>query len=260
LRDSRKEIGVRVASLHVYPLKGARGISLGRADVRYAGMRHDRRFMLLDANGAFMTQRTHPRLALVETAIEGDDVLIAGVRVVPDGPRRTVRVWNDDVEAVEVRGDASARIADHLGEPVTLVFMPDDVVRQVDLEYARTGDRVGFADGFPLLVASQASLDDLPCSVPMNRFRPNVVIEGAAPWEEERFTEARLGSIPIRMPKRCARCDVTLVDQATAEKGKEPLRTLAKLRAENNKVYFAQNAIPDAEGPVAVGDPIVWIR
>lgn len=255
---------MRVASLHVYPLKGARGIALGRAEVRRGGIRHDRRFMLLDADGKFITQRSHPRLALVETAIEGDTIVIAGVRVVPDGPRRTVRVWNDDVEAIEVGGEAPRLVSDHLGEPVTLVFMPDDVVRQVDLEHAHPGDRVGFADGFPLLVASQASLDDLnghlPSPVPMNRFRPNVVVQGAVPWEEDAKTSAWLGSIAIRLPKRCGRCDVTLVDQATAEKGKEPLRTLAKLRAKDNAVYFAKNAIPDAEGVVTVGDPFIWIR
>src|SRR5260221_13885289 len=122
--------------MHVYPLKGARGISLNRAEVRYGGIRHDRRFMLLDANGAFMTQRSHPRLALVETAIDEDAIVLAGVRVSADGPRRKVRVWDDDVDAIEVRGDAPRRIGDQLGEPVTLVFMPDDVVRQVDLEYA----------------------------------------------------------------------------------------------------------------------------
>jgi uncharacterized protein YcbX len=256
--------GVRVASLHVYPLKGARGIALNRAEIRYAGIEHDRRFMLIDENGAFITQRSHPRLALVETAIDGHAIVIAGVHVSAEGPRRTVRVWNDDVEAIEVHGDAPRRLSDHLGEPVTLVFMPDDVVRQVDLDYAHPGDRVGFADAFPLLVATQASLDDLNGHlgdpVPMNRFRPNVVVEGAAPWEEEYKTAAWIGSIEVRMPKRCARCNVTLVDQATAERGKEPLKTLAKLRAKENKVYFAKNAIPEAEGPVAVGDPVIWIR
>jgi uncharacterized protein YcbX len=145
--------------------------------------------------------------------------------------------------------------------------MPDDVVRQVDLEYARPGDRVGFADGYPLLVASLASLADVNARiqsrggdpVPMDRFRPNIVVEGALAWDEERHARVRIGAVLLRMPKRCSRCEVTLVDQATAEIGKEPLRTLASFRSESNKVYFAQNAVPDMEGKVAIGDPVTFL-
>ncbi len=254
---------MHVQSLHVYPVKGARGIALERAELLRTGFRHDRRFMVVDEAGVFLSQRGHPRLALVDVAI-GDGTLRVGPITLALAPesgsreRRRVRVWDDEVDALVVPGDVSTFLSAHLGVRCTLVYMPDDVVRAVDPVYARAGDRVGFADAFPVLVATQASLDDLnarlAAPLPMNRFRPNIVLAGAEPWEEDRHPRVCIGEVTLRMPKRCARCEVTLVDQQTAERGKEPLRTLATFRSEENKVYFAQNAIPDAEGTVRVGD------
>jgi uncharacterized protein len=261
---------MRVVELNVYPLKGARGIALERAEVLTGGLRHDRRFLLVDAEGAFVTQRSHPKLALITTALEGASLVLgspggASVRLLlaPEGPRRTVRIWDDEVEAVEVGGPAAALISDHLGQPCSLVFMPDDVVRPVEAPHGAAGDRVGFADAYPVLLATRASLDDLNARlaspVPMNRFRPNLVVEGGAPFEEERYGRVRVGSLTLRMPKRCSRCQVTTVDQDTAAVGKEPLRTLAGYRAQGNNVYFAQNAIPDGEGAIAVGDEVTYL-
>lgn len=262
---------MKLAELHVYPLKGARGISLERADVLLGGLRHDRRFLLLDAKGAFLTQRTHPTLALITTAIEDDALVLGAPRVgsvrlplAPHGPRRTVRVWDDDVEAVDVGGEAAELASSHLGERCTLVFMPDDVVRPVEAPYGAPGDRVGFADAYPVLLAARASLDDLNARldvpVPMSRFRPNVVVLGGAAFEEDRHARVRIGPLTFRMPKRCARCQVTTVDQDTAAVGKEPLRTLAGYRTERNNVYFAQNSIPDTEGVLSLGDPVTYLE
>jgi uncharacterized protein YcbX len=257
---------MRLASIHVYPLKGARGIALDRADVLLGGLRHDRRFMLVSTSGDFFTQRNHPRLALVTTTLHPTSLVIGvpGAEVelalAPDGPRRSVRIWNDHTEAVEVPGEAGALLSSYLGERCVLVFMPDDVTRPVNPRYAVAGDRVGFADGYPLLLATQASLDDLnarlDAPVPMNRFRPNLVVEGGAAYEEERHDHVTVGSLVFRMPKGCDRCSVTTVDQATAVMGKEPLRTLASYRTRSNKVYFAQNLIPNAEGVLTVGDEV----
>lgn len=255
-----------LSQLHLYPLKGARGIALARADVLASGLRHDRRFMLVGDGGRFLTQREHPRLALVTTAIEGEALVIGAsdaeveVALAHDGPRRSVRVWEDDVDAVEVLGPAATLLSDHLGERCTLVFMPDDVVRPVDPRYATPDDRVGFADGFPVLLAARASLDDLNARlaepVPMDRFRPNLVVDGGNAFDEDRHDHVQVGALTFRMPKRCARCAVTTVDQQTAATGKEPLRTLARYRSQANKVYFAQNLIPDGEGTIAVGDEV----
>ena len=266
---------LRLAGIHVYPLKGARGISLERAEALVGGLRHDRRFLLLDAKGGFITQRSHPRLALVTTALSAERSSLAlGVpggtpTEVPLCPatagaaRRVVRIWDDDVEAVDVLGPVVEQLSDYLGERCSLVFMPEDVVRPVEAPYGAPGDRVGFADAYPYLLATSASLAELNARlaepVPMNRFRPNLVIEGGAAYDEERHARVRIGTLEFRMPKRCSRCQVTTVDQATAAVGKEPLRTLASYRSEDNKVYFAQNLVPDAVGTLGVGDAVEYL-
>lgn len=272
---------LRLVELHIYPVKGAAGIALQRADVLAGGLRHDRRFMIVDKEGSFLTQRSHPRLALVTTALGSSSLTVgnpsgATVEVAfdvelgaPFRPRRVVRVWDDDVEAVTIEGPVTELLSEHLGQRVTLVFMPDDVVRSVEAPYGAPGDRVGFADGYPVLLATRASLAELntrlEVPVPMNRFRPNVVVEGGAAYEEDLHTRVRIGSATFRMPKRCARCPVTTVDQATGVAGKEPLRTLAAYRTKQNKVYFAQNLIPDDLAPsgipaaIALGDEVTYL-
>jgi uncharacterized protein YcbX len=235
--------------------------------------------MVVDADGTFVTQRKYPELARVAATIVGDRLLLAvdggrsaSVPLVPDGPRRRVRVWDDEVDAVDVAGDAATLFSEHLGMPCSLVFMPSDVVRQVEEPYARPGDRVGFADGYPVLVASLASLADLNARlvaagsppVPMDRFRPNIVVEGGDAFAEEAATTARIGGVVFRMPKHCARCKVTTVDQATGIAGKEPLRTLASYRTVANDVNFAMNAIPDLAHDVSavlrVGDAVTYFH
>jgi len=264
---------MRLASLHVYPLKGARGISLERAEALTGGLRHDRRFLLLDADGKFVTQRSHPRLALVTTALSADGRSLtigtpggSAIEIplaAAGGSRRVVRIWDDDVEAVDVHGPVVEQLSEHLGARCSLVRMPEDVVRPVETPYGMPGDRVGFADAYPYLLATTASLAELNARlaepVPMNRFRPNLVIEGGAAYDEERHARVRIGALTFRMPKRCSRCQVTTVDQATGAVGKEPLRTLASYRSEDNKVYFAQNMIPTAEGTLTVGDDVEYL-
>ena len=258
---------MKLSSIHVYPVKGARGIALDRADVLFGGLRHDRRFMVVTDDGMFITQREHPRLALVTTAIEGDALILGAagsivrLPVAPEGRgRRHVHVWHDAVEAVEVHGDAAGALSEHLGVKCQLVFMPVDVIRPVDPRFSNAGDRVGFADGFPVLLAASASLDELngrlEVPISMNRFRPNLVVGGGDAFEEDRHDEAWVGDLRFRMPKRCARCPVTTIDQLTAEVSREPLRTLSRYRRIANNVYFAQNLIPDREGAVTVGDAI----
>jgi uncharacterized protein YcbX len=267
---------LRLAEIHVYPLKGARGISLDRAEARASGLRHDRRFLLLDARGVFITQRSHPALALVTTAIDSAASSLSigvpgspaiAIPLAPDSARaarRVVRVWDDDVEAVDVHGPIVDLLSEHLGGRCSLVFMPDDVVRPVEAPYGAPGDRVGFADAYPYLLAARASLAELNARlsepVPMNRFRPNLVVEGGGAYDEERHARVRIGALTYRMPKRCSRCQVTTVDQATGAVGKEPLRTLASYRTEGNNVYFAQNLVPDGEGLLEVGDEVEYLE
>jgi uncharacterized protein YcbX len=189
----------------------------------------------------------------------------------PGLPRRVVRLFGKDTEGVDAGPEAAELFSDYLGERCALVYMPDAVTRPVEPDYAAPADRVGFADGFPLLVASLASLADLnerlatagSPPVPMTRFRPNIVLDDLEPWAEERAARAVIPArgLVLRTPKKCARCQVTTVDQDTAATGKEPLRTLASFRTEKNKVNFAVNAIPDVPrgGPpaiLAVGDEV----
>jgi uncharacterized protein YcbX len=259
-----------VEALHVYPVKGCRGIALARAHVEARGIRHDRRWMFVDEHGMFLTQRTVHELARVDVAIEGDALVLAApakgmgpLRLSlrpPGGPRRSVTVWRDTVEALDGGPEATAWASALVGVPASLVHMPDDTRRAVKPAYARPDDIVGFADAFPLLLATTASLDDLNARMerplPMNRFRPNVVLGGCTAWEEDGWTRVRVGAIEMRVPKGCDRCVVTTIDQATAERGAEPLRTMASFRRRDDAVWFAVNAIPDGLGEIAVGDAL----
>ena len=258
-----------VSALFVYPVKSCRGIAVDRAEVEARGLRRDRRWLVVDASRRFVSQREEPRLATVDVAVdeEGEALVLSAsgrgeVRLAlspGEGPRIRVQVWRDEVEAVHA-GDEGARwMSELLGSPASIVFMPDDAARPVRPDFAQPGDHVSFADAFPLLVATTASLGDLNARLdrplPMNRFRPNVVVDGCEPWEEDGWRRAQVGGVPLRVPKGCDRCVVTTTDQGTGERGVEPLRTLATFRERDRKVYFGVNGIPEARGTVAVGDP-----
>jgi uncharacterized protein YcbX len=171
-----------------------------------------------------------------------------------EGARVEVEVWDDRVTAL--RHDAgSAWFTRALGRPLQLVCMPDDAERPVDPDHAQPGDLVSFADGFPLLVVNRASLDALG-DTDVRRFRPNVVIAGAAPWAEDEWRRLRIGELMLRTPKPCARCAIPGVDPDTAQTTREPVRTLARLRTRDHHVYFGINAIPDGGGLIRVGDAV----
>jgi uncharacterized protein YcbX len=258
-----------LSALFIYPVKSCRAVPLEHSEVQARGLRHDRRWMIVDAEGRFLTQRTEPRLALVEVEISGDS-LVLSTPTLPDlhlplsprnvGPYRRVRVWRDEVHAIDGGAAAGRWIGEWLGYPASLVFMADDCMRAVNPAYARAGDTVSFADGYPLLLASTSSLDDLnrriEKPVPMNRFRPNIVVSGSPAWAEDDWKQIRVGDVPVRVVKPCSRCVITTTDQRTAERSAEPLRALASFRSRDNEVWFAQNCIPDTHGALAVGDPV----
>jgi len=256
-----------VTELYVYPLKGAAGIALTAARLDAFGIEHDRRWMIVDGDGEFITQREHPQLALLATAIEHDALVLAcgaGTVRLPlqpgGGARRAARIWNDTVEAADAGDDAAALVSTHLGRDLRVVHMPDDVLRQVDTTYARSGDRASFVDGFPLLLIGQGSLDELSRRigepVSMRRFRPNVVVAGAVPHAEDAWRRITIGDVEMEVVKPCARCNVPTVDPGTGETGVEPLRTLARYRRVSNKVFFGQNVIHRGRGTIAVGDSV----
>jgi uncharacterized protein len=257
-----------LSDIRTYPLKSAAGLSPSEARVEPRGLAGDRRWMLVDASGRFLSQREHPRLVLVRVDEEPD-----GLRVeAPDRPplhipaplagarRREVTIWRSRVSAAEADGEAATWFSEFLGMACTLVYMPDDAVRAVDPAYGRAGDHVSFADGYPLLVVGSGSMDHLNARltepVEVSRFRPNLVIGGAAPYAEDTWERIAVGEVVIRLVKSCARCVVTTVDPTTGRTGSEPLRTLASVRDRGGKVLFGQNAIPEMTGRVRVGDEV----
>ena len=267
-------MSVVVSALFVYPVKGCRGIALDRAEVEVRGIRHDRRWLIVDEARRFVSQREEPRLALVDVAVdqERESLTVSApgagrleLALAPRGGQRVkVQIWRDEVDGLDAGQEAARWVSGLLGAPASIVFMPDATVRPVRPDFAQEGDHVSFADAFPVLVATTASLRDLNARLdrplPMDRFRPNVVVDGCAPWEEDAWQRARLGQVTVRTPKGCDRCVVTTIDQRTAETGVEPLRTLATFRKRDGKVYFGVNAIPDARGTMAVGDAVTVLE
>ena len=259
---------MRLSALGLYPLKSGRGLSLQVATAEPAGLRHDRRWMIVDAAGRFVSQREDPRLGRIVPTIDDDALRLSapGARdlSVPlrpaTGPPRHVTIWEDEVEARGCGDDADAWVEEVLGAGHRLVVLADATARPVDPDHGRAGDAVSFADGFPYLLTTTASLDDLNrragTALTMARFRPNLVIEGAAPFEEDRWRRIRVGDVVFRVVKPCARCVVTTLDPDTLEAGPEPLRTLARFRAADGKVHFGQNLLPDGGGTLRVGDPV----
>lgn len=253
-----------LSAISIYPIKSCRGIALTEARVERRGIAHDRRFMVVDEHGVFVTQREAPRMALVDVAIDGDALDVSAhehgevrVPLVPEGGEVcSVRVWRTTVEALEVPS-LSAFFASFLKRDVRAVFMPQSTLRAVNPKYAEEGDHVSFADGYPLLIASESSLLDLEARAgmrfPMSRFRPNLVVQGTAPWAEDAWSHVHVGGLTFRAPKPCARCAMTTIDETTAKASKEPLKTLATFRADAGEVMFGINLLPDAEGVLKVG-------
>ncbi|HET9465009.1 MAG TPA: MOSC N-terminal beta barrel domain-containing protein [Gemmatimonadales bacterium] len=260
---------LRLSALHIYPIKAARGIPLGESVVDDFGLRYDRRWMVVDQSGVFLSQRSHPRLALVVPCIR-DGVLQIDAPGMPtlrtplhakDAVATSVTVWRDRCGATWL-GDGPAQwFSAFLDCPCSLVHMGDGVVRPADPAFAPDGTKVSFADAFPFLVLSEESLSDLnrrlSDPLPMNRFRPNLVVAGGEPFAEDTWNVVEIGGVRVRMVKPCARCVVTTTDQSTGERGQEPLRTLATYRKMNGEVMFGQNGVHHNTGTLRVGDPVI---
>jgi uncharacterized protein len=262
---------MKVTALYRYPVKSLRGTLLSQTMVEPFGFQGDRRWMVVDANGTFQTIREHPLMTQIEATLSDDGGVTlshpehGSVTVaVPKGETtKTVRVWQDDVEARPSDATAGQFLTKILGLPVELVYMALPNVRPVDLTFGQLGDTTSFADGFPVLLTSTMSLNDLnsrlPSKIDMRRFRPNLVISGALPWSEDTWRVIRIGVVTFRIVKPCARCVITTRDPDTGAQTdpREPLKTLATFhRAANGGVIFGQNIIPDSTGVIRVGDPV----
>lgn len=259
---------MELSEIRVYPIKSLRGVDVTAARVLPAGLEHDRRWMLVDEDGRFVSQREEPGLARLGMELADEGYRVTGVDaslLVPpshEGPRVRVRVWDSELEAVPYEPGAPF-FSQQLGRPLRLVHLPDDVVRPVG-EHARPTDRVSFADAYPYLLIGQASLDLLNTRLPgpplpMTRFRPSFVVTGSEPHAEDGWTRLQIGDVPFLGVKRCDRCVMTTVDPVTGDKGLEPLRTLAGYRREDGKIWFGMNLVPDARGQVRVGDAVTVV-
>jgi hypothetical protein len=264
--------GMTVSELWRYPMKSARGERLPAATVEPWGLAGDRRWMVIDADGSAITSRERPELILTVPRIAGavlelEHPSVGSIAVpVPTDQLVRVDVHGNETKALHAPG-ADAYISAITGQSSRLVFLDDPTRRRPNPERSLPSDRVSLADAYPLLLASESSLAALndwiaegPRSdegpVPMRRFRPNVVIEGSPPWEEDRWRRVRIGDVSFRAVKASDRCVMTTVDPDTASKGKEPIATLARYRRWDGKTWFAVNLIPDGTGSIHEGDAL----
>lgn len=266
---------LRLSALYRFPVKSLGGESLSRAEIDALGLAGDRRWMVVDAaSGRFLTQRQFGRMAQIgarwrdagtlELSAPGRTPLAV---VVPpaDEALRGVTVWDDSLQAPDAGDVAAAWLSACLERDCRLVHVPASRARQVDTAYARPGDKVGFADGFPLLLIGQGSLDDLSARVgrplEMLRFRPNLVVEGAAPYAEDGWGRLRIGEVEFERVKPCSRCAIPTHDPHSGERSSdgEPLRTLATYRRDADGVYFGQNLIQRGTGVLEVGMPVILL-
>ncbi len=261
-----------LTELNIYPVKSLAGIALQRAQLDRTGLRFDRRWMVVDPSGLFMTQRRYPQMAWVQPRLEGDRLILSArgqgeIRLPDQYSKKTmkVRVWSDWVDGQHVGDDVDTWLSEVLGEACHLVWMPDDRMRQVDLDYAEQGDSTAFADGFPLLLISEASLADLNGRlaepVSMQRFRPNLVVSGCSAFAEDHWSMIRVAEVDIRVVKPCSRCVLTTVNPATGVKsGPEPLQTLKSYRLQGGKAMFGQNLIPQGSAVLNIGDKVTAVQ
>jgi uncharacterized protein YcbX len=271
---------LRLTAIFLYPVKSCRGIAVDSAQVDVRGLVGDRRFLAVDAAGRFLTQRVHPRMALIETALTADaltlsslghgSVSIARSGFRPPQSEIVVTVWKDTVTADDWGDEAAAWLTDFLGLSCRLAHIGAAYARPISphkipsplAQVPSPAHEVSFADAYPFLVISEESLADLngrlDAPLPMNRFRPNLVVTGAAPYAEDAWGRFRIGKVVFHGATRCGRCVVTTTDQSTATRAQEPLRTLAIYRRDaEGVVMFGRNLIHESKtGRLSVGDAV----
>jgi uncharacterized protein YcbX len=268
-------VTITLTGINRYPLKSCRGQALEAAQVEPWGLAGDRRWMVVDESGETVTAREHPRMLLLRPELVGGGLRLSGpdmdelVVPVPDGPLVEVTVFGRTPFAARLAdGAAHAWFSKVIGEPVRVVYQDDPRRRPTSPDHTRDGDCVSFADGYPLLLATEESLAELNDLIaagrypeqgplPMRRFRPSVVVRGAPAWDEDHWRRLRIGEAVFRAVKGCARCVITTTDPDTVELGREPLATLVKHRRWDGQSWFAMNLVPDNPGArIHVGDEV----
>jgi len=264
---------LQVSQLYIYPVKSLGGIALDSAIVTDRGFQYDRRWMLVDHNNLFISQREIHQMALLKLKITDNGILVNhSVKnesyTIPFEPAKNefaeVTIWDDTCTGQFVSDEADEWLSKMLEIKCRLVYMPDDSHRITDQRYTAEDSITSFSDAYPFLMIGQASLDDLNSKLnellPMSRFRPNIVFTGGEPYEEDMMHTFIIGNITFYGVKLCARCVMTTIDQETAIAGKEPLKTLARYRFKNNKIMFGQNLAHKGLGEIKVGDHLEVLK
>jgi uncharacterized protein len=263
-------MSITLASVHIYPLKSCAPLALEQASVQPRGLINDRRWMVVDTNGKFLTGREQPRLTLIRAVPIGMQLQLDAPGMprllmhppTADGERIAAEIWDDTITPLLADAAAHRWLSEFLGLPCQLVYMDVDCLRPVDPKYAQADDAVSFADGFPLLLISRAALDHLNAKlaqpISMLRFRPNLVVSGTAAHAEDGWQRVRIGTVEFDLVKTCTRCVFTTVDFERGERDPsgEPLRTLIGYRRTPKGITFGQNLIPRGVGTLRVGDPV----
>lgn len=262
---------IYVSELYIYPVKSLGRIKLDVSEVGERGLAYDRRWLLVDENNRFITQRQHAQLALIDTSILDEHLelrhRISGQIIhvslqVQTTDKQQISIWDDVVECVRVSDDVDSALKQMTGLNCSLFFQPNESIRAVDANYAITHkEQISMADGYPILMISEESLADLNSRlkepIEMQRFRPNIVISGVNPYQEDELKSVRIGTTKLYGVKPCGRCVLTTIDPKTATKGSEPLKTLATYRRVDNKINFGQNFVVHQPGVIKVGDELV---
>jgi uncharacterized protein YcbX len=266
-----------LSEIWVYPVKSLGGISLQTAKVEPRGLQHDRRWMLVDDTGRFVSQREIPQMALLDTAIDSTHLTVfwkknpseqiqIPLETPADLEKLQVEIWDDQCQSQVLPKEISDWFSENLKQNLRLVVMPETTRRWADGRYAPEGQHVSFADGYPFLLIGQATLDDLnrrlAQPLPMNRFRPNFVFTGGAPFEEDSWKQFTISNQQFACVKPCGRCIIPTTDQDTAVRAAEPLKTLATFRQSGHKILFGQNVVwlGEGEARVRVGDELEFKR
>ncbi len=259
----------KLSALYRYPLKSCRGQALQTARVDRYGIEGDRRWMLTTTGGKFLSQRQLPRMALIQATPCGSGIRLSAPGAAPllvampaAGKPGAATVWDDSVMVVDAGEAAAGWASRFLDTSCRIVGMATQYRRGVDPDYANDGDQVSLADGFPFLLISEGSLQALnarlPKPLPMERFRPNLVVSGCDAFAEDSWKRVRIGDLVFRVAKPCSRCAITTTDQQIGQRdGPEPLRTLLRFHqvGAGNKAWFGQNLVHEnSAGELKVGD------
>ena len=255
---------ITISELYVYPVKSCREIKLVSSFVGNFGLDNDRRWMVVDENGVMLTQRKISETCLIQVELNDFGLVLKHsqmenltIKNAPTTNKIIVKVWRDECQAYDAGEEAAKWLSKALSVKCRLVYFPEDEFRQVDLDYANKGEKTAFSDGFPLLLISEASLNDLndrlSMPITIERFRPNIVVSGCQPFAEDNWKKIRINDITFRLVKPCSRCVIPSINIETAIREEEPIKTLSTYRKRENKIFFGQNVIANSPGEIDVG-------